>query len=136
MRQGCAQKMIFRDGRPKGMRQILQERGYNTHNMVAEEILSKHPDFRDEKSLIEQLLMKSGHIPIFLPKFHPGINPIERVWAQLKRYTKGHCKYSIPSLRKNIPLAYDSLNAGKHTESILKSSSLYVCIFGGPYTWK
>ena len=106
MWQGCVQKMIFRDGRPKGMRQILQERGYNTQNMVA---LLKHPDFRDEKSLIEQLIMKSGHIPILLPKFHPEINPIERVWAQLKRYTKGHCKYSIPSLRKNIPLAYDSV---------------------------
>ena len=36
-------------------------------------------------------------------------NPIERVWAQLKRYTKAHCKYSLPSLRKNIPLAYDTV---------------------------
>lgn len=37
------------------------------------------------------------------------LNPIERVWAQLKRYTKAHCKYSLPSLRKNIPLAYDTV---------------------------
>ena len=25
------------------------------------------------------------------------------------RFTKAHCKYSLPSLRKNIPLAYDSV---------------------------
>lgn len=35
---------------------------------------------------------------------------IERVWAQLKRFTKGHCKYTLPSLRKNIPLAYDTVS--------------------------
>ena len=45
----------------------------------------------------------------FLQKFHPQLNPIERVWAQLKRFTKVHCKYSFPSLRKNIPLVYDSV---------------------------
>ena len=26
----------------------------------------------------------------------------------VKRFTRAHCKYSLPSLRKNIPLAYDS----------------------------
>ena len=50
-----------------------------------------------------------AHIPCFLQKFHPQLNPIERVWAQLKRFTKAHCKYSFPSLRKDIPLAYDSV---------------------------
>ena len=51
-----------------------------------------------------------GHIPAFLPKFHPKLTPIERVWAQLKRYTKAHCKYSIQSLRNNIPNSYDSVS--------------------------
>ena len=59
--------------------------------------------------MIERFLVGKAHIPIFLPKFHPELNPIERVWAQLKRYTKAHCKYSIQSLRKNIPAAYDSV---------------------------
>ena len=40
----------------------------------------------------------------------PELNPIERVWAKLKRYTKGHYKYTLPSLRKNIPLAYDTVS--------------------------
>ena len=54
--------------------------------------------------------MQKGHITVFLPKFHPELNPIERVWAQLKRYTKSHCKYSIQSLRKSIPDSYDSVS--------------------------
>ena len=38
MWQGCVQKMILSDGTPKRMRQILEERGFNTHKMVAEEM--------------------------------------------------------------------------------------------------
>ena len=49
----------------------------------------------------------------FLPKLHPELDPIERVWAQQKRFTKGHCKSIIPSLRKNIPLAYDTVSLEK-----------------------
>ncbi len=37
------------------------------------------------------------------------LNPIERVWAQAKRYTKAYCNYSIHSLRKNIVPALESV---------------------------
>ena len=92
-----------RDGKKvaKGMKMVLEERGIST--------AAKTGDFRDEKSMIERMLTERGHVPCFLPKFHPELNPIERVWAQLKRFTKAHCKYSIQSLRKKIPLAYDSV---------------------------
>ena len=69
------------------------------------------------------MLIERAHIPYFLQKFHPQLNPIERVWAQLKRFTKVHCKYSFPSLRKNIPLAYDSV-----TVENIHSSSLHVLL--------
>ena len=49
------------------------------------ETLAKHFDFRDEKGMIERMLVERAHIPCFLSKFHPELNPIERVWAQLKR---------------------------------------------------
>ena len=71
--------------------------------------LSSHPDFKNERNMVERFLVEKGHICVFLPKFHPELNPIERVWAQLKRFTKGHCKYTLPSLRKNVPLAYDTV---------------------------
>ena len=96
----------------KGMKMVLEERGVSTTGKTGDwmrKTLGEHSDFKDEKSMIERMLIEKGHIPCFLPKFHPELNPIERVWAQLKRYTKSHCKYSLPSLRKNIPLAYDSV---------------------------
>ena len=49
-------------------------------------------------------------ICIFLPKFHCELNPIERCWAQAKRYTRAHCNYSIDGLRNNIPQALDSIS--------------------------
>ena len=110
--QGKAQSLTFSLGIPKGMKRVLQERGVDTTGMIADDMrktLGEHDDFKNEKSMIEHFLLEKGHIPIFLPKYHPELNPIERVWAQLKRYTKGHCKYTLPLLRKNIPLAYDSV---------------------------
>lgn len=111
--QGKVQKMNFALGVPKGMRQVLEERGIHTRTLKADDmrkILSQHDDFRDEKSLLEQVLTKRGHISIFLPKFHPELNPIEQFWAQLKRYTRAHFKYNIQSLRKNVPDAYETVS--------------------------
>ena len=92
---------------PIEMKMVLEEYGASTEKKAdwMRETLAKHSNFRDEKSMIERMLIERGHIPCFLPKFHPELNPIERVWAQLKRYMKVHCKYSLPSLRRNIPLA-------------------------------
>ena len=111
----CGIYTTNRDGTKvaKGLKVVLEERGVSTVGKGADwmrETLPKHSDFRDEKSMIEGMLVERAHIPCFLPKFHPELNPIERVWAQLKRYTKAHCKYSLPSLRKNIPMSYDSVS--------------------------
>jgi transposase len=34
---------------------------------------------------LQVLIEKRGHICLFLPKFHCELNPIEMVWAQIKR---------------------------------------------------
>lgn len=85
---GKPQKMNYALGVPKGMRVVLEERGINTQLMTADrmrEILSGHPDFLNEKSLIERFLVEErGHVVRMLPKFHCELNPIERVWAQAK----------------------------------------------------
>ena len=97
----------------KGLCIVLEEWDINTHGMNADqmrEVLGSHSDFKNEKSLIERYLAgEKRHIVYFLPKFHPEFNPIQRVWAQSKKYTQAHCNYSLPSLRKNIGPALDSL---------------------------
>ena len=74
------------------------------------EVLKSHPDFKYEKSKIERYLCdECKHIVIMLPKFHCELNPIDRVWAQAKRYTKAYCKYNIQRLRNNIIPALDTV---------------------------
>ena len=110
---GKPQKMNYALGVPKGMRVVLEERGISTHHMVADqirEVLNSHPDFKNEKSMIERFLVEEkGHIMYMLPKFHCELNPIERVWAQAKQYARAYCKYSIRSLRNTIMPALDSV---------------------------
>ena len=97
----------------RGLRIVLEKRGVNTCGMNADQmhkVLSSHSDFQNEKSLIERFLVEEKrHIAYFLPKFHPELNPMERVWAESKKYTRAHCNYSLPSIRKNICPALDSV---------------------------
>lgn len=110
------QKMYFISGGqkiPKGMKMVLEEQGVSTvgrNGTWMKETLSQHVDFKFEKSEIEKHLIRKGHISTFLPKFQPELNPIKRVWAQAKRYTRAHCIYSVQSLRHNIPAAFDSIS--------------------------
>ena len=107
---GKVQKMNYSLGIPKGMKQILEERGINTATLNIDDmrtILAQHEDFKNEKPRVISFLESKGHIALFLPKFHPELNPIERVWGQAKRYSKCHCNYTLKSLRKVIDPALD-----------------------------
>ena len=108
---GKPQKMTDAHGVPKGLKRVLEERGINTARLnqaQMRELLGSHPDFKYEKSRIERLLTEEyGHIVYMIPKFHCELNPIERVWAQAKRYARAYCKYNIQSLRNTVIPALD-----------------------------
>ena len=110
---GQPQKMCFNIGIAKGMKRVLKERGINADVLNAEqmrEILRNHDDFKTEKPKLIKFIEAEGHSGLFLPKFHPELNPIERIWAQSKQYTKAYCKYTLSSLRTNVPLGLDSVS--------------------------
>lgn len=84
-------------------------------------ILGKQQDFKNALSALEELYTRrnyqnnnvSNHRCIFLPKFHPELNPIERVWSRMKWYTRKHADGTIDKLRmlmeegiqqENLPL--------------------------------
>ena len=46
-------------------------------------------------------------------------------------YTKAHCKYSLPSLRKNIPLAYDSVSVENIRNHFRKVRHYMFCYMEG-----
>ena len=49
-------------------------------------MLTEHSDFKDEKSMIEHMLMDKGHVPFFMQNFHPELNPIESVGSTEEIY--------------------------------------------------
>ena len=87
---GKIQKMVLSDGRPKGMKLVLEERGVDTTKMKAADmalVLGNHHDFKHEMTALKHVI-KTRDITVFIiPKFHCKLNPIERVWGKAKQYT-------------------------------------------------
>lgn len=54
-------------------------------------ILTSHPDFVEQRPWLEEVVENAGHHCVFLPKFHPELNFIERYWACIKHWLRYHC---------------------------------------------
>ena len=109
---GNVQRLVFSIRVPKGLILVLKERGIDTRNMKVDDMrkeLACHSDFHNEKTKIEHTLNRRGHACILLPKFHCELNPIERCWAQAKRYTRAYSNYTIAGLRRNVPDGLDTV---------------------------
>ena len=123
-------------GQPKGIRQVLYERGLwqdyrndgsrflllcpktkdrsgcdRTLNgeCCATTLLQSQPDFKEQKGWLQELVEETGHSVIFYPKFHCELNFIERFWCSAKYYTRENCGYSLNDLCQTIPKAFESI---------------------------
>ena len=87
---------------PKGMKQVLLEHGLWVDGLTlkccqgectvgsvdccTKRMLELQPDFKEQRSLVQEVIEEAGHIYIFLPKFHCELNFIEYFWGAVKRY--------------------------------------------------
>ncbi len=128
MPDSSIQSMHLLDGRPKGIRLILKERGLwpegglnricseckkhfpITDNCCAVRLLSLQPDFLAQRPLIREVIEDRGHKVIFYPKFHCELNFIEMFWGAAKRYTRNNYDYSFKGLEKTVPEALNSIS--------------------------
>jgi hypothetical protein len=93
-KRGLIQKMTTPTGEPKGLKSVLEERGFDVQRLRTKcapvcpfestgccmaRLLSQQEDFCSQTSMLEQLIRDAGHECIFLPKFHCELNPIEMV---------------------------------------------------------
>ena len=71
---GRRQLMVDSYGRPKGLKQVLEERGVNTRNMVQEDMIARlqqFDDFKYELSAVASYLIRDlKHHCVYLPKVH------------------------------------------------------------------
>lgn len=99
------------NGEPKGMRLVLTERGLYRPGMKGPEmraVLTAQPDFREQKTAVEELLAKHDILCSFLPVGHAELNPIELFWKTFKDDLGSWCDYTIAGLRKRVPVALES----------------------------
>jgi hypothetical protein len=99
--RGKVQMMTLPNGDAKGLKRVLEERGFpdlhklrakcspvcpiENENCCMARLLSQQDDFRNQPSMLDTLIKGAGHECIFLPKFHCELNPIEMVslwWSQ------------------------------------------------------
>lgn len=87
---------------PKGMKQVLLECGLwnekltmkccqgkcavGAINCCAKWLFELQLDFREQLSLLQEVIGEAGHICIFLLKFYCELNFIEYFWGVIKRY--------------------------------------------------
>ena len=117
-------------GKPKGVKQILLERGEWDREYYLEcpktlgrpgclpegrccgrAILAVERDFREQKGLLQEELESRGQKVIFYPKFHCELNPIEPYWCKAKWFTRENCDYTLNGLRSAIPSALASVHS-------------------------
>jgi hypothetical protein len=78
--------------------------------------LSKQDDFRSQKSGLEEIyethnkMHGTSHQCKFLPKFHPELNPIERVWSRLKWYLRKYNDGKLATLQLLMKKGLDREN--------------------------
>ncbi|KAL1689946.1 hypothetical protein GGG16DRAFT_35084, partial [Schizophyllum commune] len=94
------QSMIFpashteHPNQPKGIKVVLQERGLWRSGLLlkcnakekcdvaatdccAKRIMESQPDFKEQRSLVQEIIEAAGHLCVFLPKYHCELNFIE-----------------------------------------------------------
>jgi hypothetical protein len=92
--RGVYQEMITPQGEAKGLKDCLEECGFDiswveakcspvcpfeSQNCCMARLLSQQEDFMDQPSMLELMIKNKSHECIFLPKFHCELNPIEMV---------------------------------------------------------
>ena len=85
--QGHPQHLTFPDGRPKGMKLILEERGIDTVRWTAKEMraeLASHEDFRDEKTVVEKAVEEGVTSAFSYPSSIVNLTPLKEYGAMTR----------------------------------------------------
>ena len=125
---GKVQKMLFADGTPKGLKQILIERGINITKMKLDKmraLIGTHQDFRDEQPEIVKFLGMNGFGCIFLPKFHCELNRLRNAGHRLNITHVCTQITQFNVLRVTVPKGLDSVTI-ENIKNYFRKAKSYV----------
>jgi len=90
----------------------MKDGGPSKKDLVAavQKWLQDHPDHN--KTVVEQLMSDSGHTLVYTPPFCPEVQPIELLWAKIKRYVADRSmhKRSMTEARKQTEEAFEQVS--------------------------
>lgn len=88
---------------------ILPDISAETRTLVccARHCLASQPDFRFQRSALQETLLKHKLMFDLYPRLHCESNVIERYWADVKREVRANCDYTYKGLQAHLPLALD-----------------------------
>ena len=71
--------------------------------------LDEHPD--QNRTVVEQLMSDAGHKLVFTPPFCPEVQPIELLWAKIKRYVADRSTHnrSMTEARQQTEQAFEQI---------------------------
>ncbi|RPA89707.1 hypothetical protein L873DRAFT_1886996 [Choiromyces venosus 120613-1] len=72
-------------------------------------IISKQPDFHEQKVQLQEEVEQLCYLVLFLLEFHCELNWIEYYCGWSKKYARENCGYSIEALCDILPIALDSV---------------------------
>lgn len=81
------------------------------HRCCVVRVPSELKPFREELNMVEKLSKAHGPLCIFLPKYHPELNAIERYWRYIKHLLHLHCEYSLRHMLQILPGALSGVPA-------------------------
>lgn len=73
-------------------------------------IISEVKAFKEQMNRVEELFEAAGHVCIFLAKYHPELNAIERFWGYTKSIERRVCDYSVLSLLARLPVTLSTVS--------------------------
>ena len=133
---GTPQPLYYADDHPrfpgffKGMEQIIYERGLLPTDRILKaqcgnslnkcppgqtmcccrQILYNQEDFKQQKSLLQELYEDAGHLCMYYPKFHCELNFIEQYWGNAKfRYRETPFTKNEDDMMQNMRECLDSV---------------------------
>ena len=113
---GQVHQMVLSDGRPKGMKMVLQERGVDTKGMNAE------------------IVRETFYSLYFFPKFHCELNVSKRNWCHTKKYSRKYSNGTITRLQKIVPEALDTCTPELNKKFFRKTRD-YLRAYQGHTCW-
>jgi hypothetical protein len=96
---------------------------------AAFDLLSKQPDFAEQRSWLREVVTKRGHMAEFYPKFHCELNFIEKAWTYSKHKLRALCDYTFVSLMENVPKVLKEMSVSFFA-ACARSCSRYVLAYG------